>query len=114
MWLITVGVYPRVIAPGATTEECRRLSLPNRHSFCRQSGGSERLEVAVPTSQCLRAGKRAGRSGRGLMSPMAGRARKVNGEKHFPVDFSRSRGFRIERLACADLTGHPAVLSCIL
>ena len=48
------------------------------------------------------------------MSPMAGRARKVNGEKHFPVDFSRSRGFRIERLACADLTGHPAVLSCIL
>jgi len=35
---------------GAPTEECRRPSIPNRYSFCQQSAGSDRLEVAVPTA----------------------------------------------------------------
>ena len=48
------------------------------------------------------------------MSPMAGRARKVNGDKNFfRLTLAVSR-FPIESLECADLTGHPAVLSCIL
>ena len=63
MWLITVGVYPRVIAPGAPTEEWRRLSIPNRHSFCRQSAGSERLEVAVATANAY--GPEHGQADRG-------------------------------------------------
>jgi hypothetical protein len=43
-WLINV-VYRR---RRAKIEERPRLSIPNRHSFCRQSAGSERLQVAVP------------------------------------------------------------------
>jgi hypothetical protein len=46
MWLITVGVYPRVIAPGAPTGVAATLNSES-HSFCRQSARSERLEVAV-------------------------------------------------------------------
>jgi hypothetical protein len=62
MWLITVGVYPRVIAPGAPTGVVATLNSES-HSFCRQSAGSERLEVAVAAANAY--GPEHGQADRG-------------------------------------------------
>jgi hypothetical protein len=58
MWLITVGVYPRLIALGAPTGVAATLNSES-HSFCRQSSGSERLEVAVAAANAY--GRNTGR-----------------------------------------------------